>query len=190
MGKNDSSTCAAPTSAPGYFSCTGTDGVFTKLATYQLPPSLIQEACNRNDMCNAFTIQADFTSGTLYSSVALNTSLFGFNLKLQAPQSLETNTVARSPAAAAAVKKGKFDGFQAFESTNLGILGAATTFWVTDPGVADILTTDFKKEICMMPDGKAICRYFTDAPPPEGYQLWQVTTDPSMTSYVSTSVCT
>ena len=58
-GTNITSSCSAPASAPGYFSCplgTGESAGLVKIATFQLPPFLVAQSCDKNDDCVAFTI--------------------------------------------------------------------------------------------------------------------------------------
>ena len=58
-GKHTSSSCAAPASAPGYFTCpvgVGSGAGIVKIATYQLPPFLVAQSCDKDDECVLFTI--------------------------------------------------------------------------------------------------------------------------------------
>ena len=90
----------------------------------------------------------------------------------------------------AVIEEPKFAGFHELDSTDLGVIGAATVVWNNpNPALPDLLTTETKKEVCMTPEGKTICRSFTDAPPPTGWNVWQFTANPNVTSYISLSVC-
>ena len=88
------------------------------------------------------------------------------------------------------MKEPTFDGYHEFDSTNLGVLGTSTVIWNNpDGGPAGIMTTEALKELCTAPGGKPTCQSFIDAPPPAGWDVWQFTANPNVTSYISNSAC-